>query len=84
MLKQRSLRQKKVLYYINDKNCPPTIRQICEAVNLKSSPTLKGHLDRLKELGYVEWGKARPRNVIHKKRVRDGLFFYISASSTDF
>ncbi|MCM3791171.1 hypothetical protein M3221_22815 [Domibacillus indicus] len=57
MLKQLSACQEKMLQFIDDyvsaKNYPPSIREIGDAVELKSSSTVKGHLDRLKASGYV-------------------------------
>ncbi|MET1032309.1 hypothetical protein [Domibacillus tundrae] len=59
MLKQLSARQEKMLQFIDDyvsaKNYPPSIREIGDAVELKSSSTVKGPLDRLKASGYVTW-----------------------------
>ncbi|WP_309087390.1 hypothetical protein [Domibacillus sp.] len=59
MLNRLSVRQQKMLLYINEfvrtKNYPPTVREIGEAVELKSVSTVKGHSDGLKESGYVTW-----------------------------
>ncbi|MCI2255582.1 transcriptional regulator [Domibacillus sp. PGB-M46] len=72
MLKQLSARQEKMLQFIDDyvsaKNYPPSIREIGDAVELKSSSTVKGHLDRLKASGYVTWeqGKLRTLNVVKR------------------
>jgi len=67
MHKPLSDRQKNMLQYINDyvetKNYPPSIREIGEAVELKSSSTVKGHLDRLKASGYITWEDRKPRTL---------------------
>lgn len=67
MLNQLSVRQQKMLLYINEcirtKNYPPAIREIGKAVELKSASTVKGHLDRLKESGYVTWEDRKPRTL---------------------
>ncbi|MCP3764400.1 hypothetical protein NLX67_18830 [Domibacillus sp. A3M-37] len=59
MLKQLSARQEKMLQFIDDyvsaKNYPPSIREIGDAVELKSSSTVRGPLDHLKASGYVTW-----------------------------
>lgn len=64
MHKPLSDRQKNMLQYMNDyvetKNYPPSIREIGEAVELKLSSTVKGHLDRLKVRGYST-GKKESR-----------------------
>lgn len=55
MLKKLSARQEKMLQFIDDyvstKNYSPSIREIGDAVGLKSSSTVKGHFDRLKASG---------------------------------
>ncbi|WP_338657202.1 winged helix-turn-helix transcriptional regulator (plasmid) [Sporosarcina psychrophila] len=62
-----SERQKNILEYIKsytEKNqYPPTIREIATAVGLKSSSTVHGHLDRLKEKGYVNFVASSPRTL---------------------
>ena len=67
MHKQLTIRQKNMLQYINNyvetKNYPPSMREIGEAVELKSSSTVKGHLDRLKARGYVTWEDGKPRTL---------------------
>ena len=46
-------RQLNILKYIHDflqeKNYPPTVREIAQAVNLASSSTVNGHLDLKKK-----------------------------------
>ena len=72
MLKKLSARQEKMLQFIDDyanaKNYPPSIREIGDAVELKSSSTVKGHLDRLKASGYVTWEQGKPRTLNVVKR----------------
>lgn len=34
---------------VQDKGYPPTVREICEAVNLSSTSTVHGHLARLEK-----------------------------------
>lgn len=67
MGRRLSERQQNMLLYISTvvktKNYPPSIREIGEAVELKSSSTVKGHLDRLKALGYVTWEEGKPRTL---------------------
>ncbi|MCI2255570.1 hypothetical protein L2D08_14450 [Domibacillus sp. PGB-M46] len=47
---------------------PPSIREIGDAVELKPSSTVKGHLDRLKASGYVTWEQGKPRTLNVVKR----------------
>lgn len=67
MLKQLSDHQQKMLHYIDEfaseRKYPPSIREIGEAVDLKSSSTVKGHLDRLKASGYVTWEEGKTRTL---------------------
>ena len=46
-----------------EKGFPPSIREISERVGLKSSSTTKGHLDRLRKKGFVEWEEGKPRTL---------------------
>ena len=41
--------------YIRDNGYPPSIREICAAVNLKSSSTVYTHLEALKRLHEEEF-----------------------------
>jgi repressor LexA len=42
----------------------PTVREIMEAVGLKTGTTVNFHLDNLQELGLVTWRKGLPRTVV--------------------
>ena len=52
-----SSKQKEILQYIiekqEQKGYPPSVREICEAVNLRSTSTVHGHLARLESKGYI-------------------------------
>ena len=58
-------RQIKVLRYIYDtvqeKGYPPTVREICKAVELSSTSTVHGHLARLAKRGYLKKDPTKPR-----------------------
>lgn len=47
----------------NEKGFPPSVREISERVGLKSSSTTKGHLDRLRKKGLVDWEDGKPRTL---------------------
>lgn len=51
------------------KGYPPSIREICQAIGLKSSSTVHGHLSRLEKAGYIRRDKDKPRaiEIIHPK-----------------
>ncbi|HBN96260.1 MAG TPA: repressor LexA, partial [Firmicutes bacterium] len=59
-----SERRRKILEFIKDevnaKGYPPSVREIGEAVGLKSSSTVHGHLIRLEELGYIRRDPSKP------------------------
>lgn len=42
-----------ILSFIEDKGYPPSIREIQQAFNLKSTKGVKGHVDRLVDKGYL-------------------------------
>lgn len=39
-------------------DCSPTVREIAEAVGLRSTSTVHAHLQTLERLGYIERGSA--------------------------
>lgn len=49
--------------YVNEHGYPPAIRDLGEILNLRSSSTVKGYLDKLKKEGYVTWEEGRPRTL---------------------
>lgn len=60
-------RQQETLDYINkiqrEKGYIPTVREICEALNLKSSSSGFSHLQSLEEKGYIKRDPTKPRAV---------------------
>ena len=40
--------------YTENKGYPPSVREICEAVSLKSTSTVHGHLKRLEKKGLIK------------------------------
>ncbi len=59
--------QKKILDYIHStvesRGYPPTVREICSAVGLKSTSTVHGHLDRLEKKGCIRRDPSKPRAI---------------------
>lgn len=47
--------------YTENKGYPPSVREICEAVNLKSTSTVHGHLKRLEKKGLIRRDPTKPR-----------------------
>lgn len=60
-------RQQMILDYIrqnkNDKGYPPTVREIGQAVGLKSNSTVHGHLERLEKKGLIKRDPTKPRAI---------------------
>jgi len=45
------------------KGYPPAVREICEAVNLKSTSSVHAHLETLEENGYIRRDPTKPRAI---------------------
>ena len=62
-----SLKQKEILDYIKEeilkKGYPPTVREICETVNLKSTSSVHSHLETLEKNGYIKRDPTKPRAI---------------------
>lgn len=62
-----SEKQKEILEYMKteilNKGYPPTVRDICEAVNLKSTSSVFSHLEKLEINGYIKRDPAKPRAI---------------------
>ena len=58
-------KQQEILQYIKDmilrKGYPPTVREICEAVHLKSTSSVHSHLETLERNGYIRRDPTKPR-----------------------
>lgn len=61
-------RQEAILEYIKEKikttGYPPSVREIAEAVGLKSSSTVHAHLVQLEEKGYLKRDASKTRAII--------------------
>ncbi len=64
-MKNLTARQRQVLDFISEevvnKNYPPSVREICQAMNLKSSSTVHAHLKALEKKGYIKRDPTKPR-----------------------
>ena len=62
-----SEKQKEILEYIKKvtlaKGYPPAVREICQAVNLKSTASVHAHLSVLEERGYIRRDPSKPRAI---------------------
>ena len=53
-----------ILVYIAEHGYAPSVRDICDAVGLKSPSTVHFHLKNLAELGYIEKGAFKGRAIV--------------------
>ena len=67
MSNSRGDTQAKILAYIEkatlQKGYPPSVREICEAIGLKSTSTVHGHLIRLEKKGLLYRDSMKPRAI---------------------
>lgn len=62
-----SAKQLEILEYIKaqilEKGYPPAVREICEAVSLKSTSSVHSHLETLEKNGYIRRDPTKPRAI---------------------
>ena len=62
-----SSKQREILEYIKqeilNKGQPPAVREICEAVHLKSTSSVHSHLETLEKNGYIRRDPTKPRAI---------------------
>ena len=62
-----SKKQSEILEYIKSeilqRGYPPAVREICEAVNLKSTSSVHSHLETLEKNGYIRRDPTKPRAI---------------------
>ena len=60
-------KQSEILEYIKsqiiNKGYPPSVRDICEAVHLKSTSSVHAHLETLEKNGYIRRDPTKPRAI---------------------
>jgi len=60
-------KQQEILEYIKaeilNKGYPPAVREICEAVKLKSTSSVHSHLETLEKNGYIRRDPTKPRAI---------------------
>ncbi len=62
-----SPKQQEILEYIKseilNRGFPPAVREICEAVHLKSTSSVHSHLETLEKNGYIRRDATKPRAI---------------------
>lgn len=60
-------KQQEILDYIKEtilkKGYPPAVREICEAVHLRSTSSVHSHLETLEKNGYIRRDPTKPRTI---------------------
>ena len=60
-------KQREILEYLKNqiinKGYPPAVREICEAVHLKSTSSVHSHLETLEKNGYIRRDPTKPRAI---------------------
>lgn len=76
-MKNQNSKQIQILQFIcdtvEDRGFPPTVREIGNAVNLSSTSTVHGHLERLEKKGYLLKDPSKPRALEVTQEGRDAL-----------
>ena len=60
------------------KGYPPSVREICQAVGLKSTSTVHSHLNKLEKLGYIRRDPTKPRAI----EILDGGNVFVNNNNT--
>lgn len=75
--KRLTEKQEKILEYIKsqilEKGFPPAVRDICQAVGLKSTSSVHAHLETLEKNGYIHRDPTKPRAI----EILDDSFYMI-------
>ncbi len=62
-----SKKQQEILDYLKheilNRGFPPSVREICEAVNLRSTSSVHSHLEALEKNGYIHRDATKPRAI---------------------
>ncbi|MBP5159139.1 MAG: transcriptional repressor LexA, partial [Lachnospiraceae bacterium] len=60
-------KQQAILDYLKEeiirRGFPPAVREICQAVGLKSTSSVHAHLNALEKMGYIRRDPAKPRAI---------------------
>ena len=79
MEKQLNKKGKEIFDFLNsqvkEKGYPPSVREICAAVGLRSTSTVHGYLSKLEKLGLIQKDPSKPRALkIVKPKKGKGSF----------
>lgn len=67
MYEDLTQKQIEILLYIKSevqrKGYPPSVRELCRGVNIKSTSTVHGHLEKIEAKGYIRKDPTKPRAI---------------------
>ena len=67
MERKLTAKQEQIIEFLKDcilrKGYPPAVREICEAVNLKSTSSVHSHLETLEKKGFIRRDPTKPRAI---------------------
>ena len=67
MEQKLTAKQEQILDYLKEcilkKGYPPAVREICDAVDLKSTSSVHSHLETLEKKGYIRRDPTKPRAI---------------------
>ncbi len=86
-----SAKQREILDFIKSeilqRGYPPAVREICEAVQLKSTSSVHSHLETLEKNGYIRRDPTKPRAIEimddEFQSVRTGADFYNNSTAVE-
>ncbi len=84
---QATDKQQKVLDYVKEQikreGYAPSVREICKALDLKSTSTVHGYLSRLEKKGLIQKAALKPRTLRIVDEQEDEKPFYTSKEMVD-
>ena len=59
-----------IVSYVKKEGFPPSVREICQGVGIRSTSTVHAHLHRLQEAGKIEYTPGKRRAILIKENVK--------------
>ena len=53
-----------IIAFQQEHGYPPTVRDLCKAVGLRSTSTMARHLQRLQDGGHIKWDCGKGRTIV--------------------
>ena len=81
MSKEITKKQKDVLNFIeeflDDNGYPPSVREICKGIGVKSTSTVHGYLTRLEKNNYIKRDSSRTRSIVINNKYTNKPVSYV-------